>query len=568
MRAKQPTFNWIVILLAALSLGCGLLPLGSEPEPTTAPAVANEPTEEAAVEAQPTAEMETVEAGAGEEPPVAEMAEAEKPLDREAALLKLRDTMRMVKSATILIETDASLTDIDGTVYAQSGSGSGFIIDESGLAVTNNHVVTGGRSWKVYVGGERKARNARVLGVSECSDLAVIDIEGDGYPALEWYEGDIYTGLPVYAAGYPLGDPEFTLTSGIISKEKAFGQTNWASVEGVIEHDATINPGSSGGPLVTQDGQVIAVNYANFDLNQQGVSIQYRAIARDQAREIIEQLREGQDSQAIGINGQAFVDDNGEYSGIWVKSVQSGSVADKARIEGGDLIMSLEDRELAQEGTMREYCDTLRSHDPGDALDVEVVRLATGEILEGQLNGRELAVVDSDSAIAEASTDTRPTSSESTPEANADDEPTPTSPPPTATAAPQTGGGGGLGAFTLWGNNFWGTLGGGSEQWYTFNSNQETEATLIAFVQNTDQIEIIVYIGNAIPVWPPKDANQVPNVGIATKQGNRDSNDHTVEFVWQGPIQRDTKYYVRFINRGGATATYCVITRPDRYNCS
>ena len=566
MRAKKHALKWISILLVALSLGCGLLPFGSEPEATTAPEVTNEPTAGAEVEAKATDESETVEAVAVEEPLIEETSEDVKPLDREAALLKLRDTMRRVKSATILIETDASLTDIDGTVYAQSGTGSGFIIDQSGLAVTNNHVVTGGRSWKVYVGGESKALNARVVGVSECSDLAVIDIEGDGYPALEWYEGDIYAGLPVYAAGYPLGDPEFTLTSGIVSKQKAGGQTNWASVEGVIEHDATINPGSSGGPLVTEDGRVVAVNYANFDLNQQGVSIQYRAIARDEARTIIERLREGEDVQSIGINGQAFWNEEDSISGIWVKSVQSGSVADQARIEGGDLIMTLEDHTLATVGTMEEYCDTLRSHDPGDALDVEVIRLATGELLEGQLNGRELAVVDDDSDIAESSTDTRPTGSKSTPEAEAD-EPTPTPvTPPTATPPPPTGGG--LGAFTLWGSNFWGTLGSGGEQWYTFNSNQETEATLIAFVQNTDQIEIMVYLGNDIPVWPPKDANLVPNVGIATKQGNRDGNDNTVEFIWQGPIQRDTKYYVRFINRGGATATYCVITRPDRYDCS
>ncbi|MCB0210131.1 MAG: serine protease, partial [Anaerolineae bacterium] len=466
--------------------------------------------------------------------------------------------MRRVKSATIQIATDASLTDIDGTVYAQPGTGSGFIIDESGLAVTNNHVVTGGRSWKVYVGGDDRPLNARVVGVAECSDLAVIDIEGDGFPVLDWYEGDIYPGLSVYAAGYPLNDPEFTLTGGIISKQKAAGQTSWASVDGVIEHDATLNPGSAGGPLVTEDGQVVAVNYANFDLGQPGVSIQYRSIGHTEARAIVDHLREGEDMQSIGINGQAFLDEEEGISGIWVQSVQSGSAADEARIEGGDIIMTLEDRALAVDGTMAEYCDTLRSHDPDDALDIEVVRLATGEILEGQLNGRELKVVETDEDIAASSTATRPTAGAAKEEAAPTDEPTPTSPPPTATSAPQTGGGGGLGAFTLWGSNFWGTLGGGGEQWYTFNSNQETEATVIAFVQNADQIEIIVYLGNDIPVWPPKDANQVPNVGIATKQGNRDGNDKTAEFIWQGPIQRDTKYYVRFINRGGTTATYCV----------
>ncbi len=86
------------------------------------------------------------------------------------------------------------------------------------------------------------------MGVSECSDLAVIDIEGDGYPYLEWFDGQVAPGLDVYAAGFPLGDPEFTLTRGIISKERADGETDWASVDWVVEHDATINPGNSGGP--------------------------------------------------------------------------------------------------------------------------------------------------------------------------------------------------------------------------------------------------------------------------------------------------------------------------------
>lgn len=379
----------LLLLLVAINLACGLPSLGRDPEPAPAEETDEataEPTE-AVVEKSEPVEEEVIEVA---EPTPEEVIE----VVPTPAAPSLRDTMEMVKSATIQIETDASLTDIFGTVYAQSGSGTGFIIDESGIAVTNNHVVTGGRSWKVHVGGSTKALNAKVLGVSECSDLAVIDIEGSGFPTLEWYEGEIFTGLPIYAAGFPLGDPEFTLTRGIVSKEEANGQTSWASVEGVIEHDAVINPGNSGGPLVTEDGKVVAVNYANLDSQQQGYSILYFAIARDEARDIIARLREGEDFMAIGVNGQALLSDDGEFSGIWVQSVQSGSVADKARIEGGDIITSLEDRELATEGTMREYCDTLRSHDPEDTLNVEILRIAAGQFLEGQLNGRELEVIE------------------------------------------------------------------------------------------------------------------------------------------------------------------------------
>lgn len=381
MQHKFRTMKLLLLLFVAVSLACSSFMGGEEPVPETteAPDVATPvETEEVITTVAPTSE-----AGNGDSESAASSSSS-----------RLRDAMQRVKEATIQIETDASLTEIDGTVYSQSGTGTGFIIDKSGIAVTNNHVVTGGRSWKVHVGGEGKALTARVLGVSECSDLAVIKIDGnDEFPTLEWYEGEIFTGLPVYAAGFPLGDPEFTLTRGIVSKEEANGETSWASVAGVIEHDATINPGNSGGPLITEDGQVVAVNYANFDSQQQGHSILYYAIARDEARDIIDRLREEEDYLSIGVNGRAFVLDSG-YSGIWVQSVQSGSPADDARIQGGDIITTLEGRELATDGSMREYCDTLHSHKPDDTLDVQILRFSTGEILEGQLNGRELEVTD------------------------------------------------------------------------------------------------------------------------------------------------------------------------------
>src|SRR5574338_543036 len=104
-----------------------------------------------------------------------------------------------VKKATVQIEAQGSFVDPQmGQLYNTAGRGSGFIIDPSGIAVTNNHVVTGAALIKVWVGGETSPRNARILGVSECWDLAVIDIEGDGYPFLDFHDGSIDPGLEVY----------------------------------------------------------------------------------------------------------------------------------------------------------------------------------------------------------------------------------------------------------------------------------------------------------------------------------------------------------------------------------
>jgi serine protease Do len=294
-------------------------------------------------------------------------------------------SLEEVKTAVIQIEAEGTFVDPEvGTLYNAAGRGSGFIIDPSGIAVTNNHVVTGAALLQVWVGGESSPRNARILGVSECADLAVIDIEGDGYPYLEWYDGSVGVGLDVYAAGFPLGDPEYTLTRGIVSKARTSGETSWASVDDVIEHDATINPGNSGGPLLTSDGKIVAINYAGSDSTNQ-----YFAIAQAQALPVIEQLRQGNDFLSIGVNGTA-VNDGQSISGIWVSSVKSGSPADEAGVESGDIITSLENLILAVDGSMADYCDILRTHDADDKLAIEVLRFDTEEVLEGQLNGRAL----------------------------------------------------------------------------------------------------------------------------------------------------------------------------------
>jgi serine protease Do len=307
-----------------------------------------------------------------------------------------------VKSATIQIVAEGTLVMPGGTVPNANWSGSGFIIDPSGIAVTNNHVVTGAARMKVLVGGEDELRNARVLGVAECSDLAVIDIDGDGFPFMAWRDGSANVGLDVYAAGFPLGDPEFTLTRGIVSKARADGDRAWTSVDYVLEHDANIQPGNSGGPLVDKDGRVVGVNYSG---GFAALSSQYYAIAQAEAIPVIEQLRDGKDVYSLGLNGEAFVDAESGFSGIWVTSVTSGSVMDTAGVKPGDIISALEGISLGRGGTMGEYCDVLKSHDPDDTLAIEVIRFASGEILSGQLNGRELATASTFGSVSGGTSD-------------------------------------------------------------------------------------------------------------------------------------------------------------------
>jgi serine protease Do len=297
------------------------------------------------------------------------------------------NSLEDLQSAVIQIEASGTFEYPSGTAYNEAGRGSGFIIDPSGIAVTNNHVVTGAAILKVWVGGDQsQSYNAKVLGVSECSDLAVIDIDGDGFPYLQWHAGAIKVGLEVYAAGFPLGEPEFTLTKGIVSKEKADGNTSWASVDHVIMHDATINPGNSGGPLVDKDGKVVGINYAGNQVEQ------YFAIGADLAQAKVTQLKSG-NIDSLGLNGDAFILEDGSFSGIWVYSVKSGSPADKSGVKGGDILTKIESFVLATDATMKDYCDILQSHTGTDTLGVQVYRYMTDELLEGQVNGRSLAVI-------------------------------------------------------------------------------------------------------------------------------------------------------------------------------
>lgn len=289
------------------------------------------------------------------------------------------DSLEGVRGATVRIVAEGSFVDPEfGQQYNSAGSGSGFFVDPSGIAVTNNHVVTGAAFLQVYVEGEDEPRNARVLGVSECSDLAVIDVDGDGYPFLEWHEADVTVGTEIFAAGFPLGTDEYTLLDGIVSKENADGESDWSSVDSVIEHSADTLPGNSGGPIVTADGRVVAVNYAGDGAGQS------YGIGRSEAFKVLPRLMDGQDVTSVGINGLAVSD--GTLSGIWVSSVASGSSAALGGIKAGDIVTLIEGLIPATDGTMADYCDILRSHDLDDPLSVEVYRASEDAFLEGTLN--------------------------------------------------------------------------------------------------------------------------------------------------------------------------------------
>jgi len=361
--------NWRVlffplVVLLIVSMACG--PLSTKKNTPTPKKV--ETVEE--VEPSPEEETEVTEEG--------EVTEEE---SAGGAINSLADAQK----AVVRITTQGAYEYPDGK-FEEGFTGSGFLIDPTGIIVTNNHVVAGAALIDVYFSDDETPHRARLLGVSECSDVAVIKIDGEDLPYLEWYEGDVKLGMDVYSLGYPLGDPEYTQHQGTISKRSSKPALSKTDVSEAFEHDAIVNPGSSGGPLVTEDGKVVGINYASDKSTSQSWAITYKEV-----KSILEELKEGNDVLSLGINGETWLFEDGS-SGMWVYSVASGSVADRAGLKAGDFVMELEGIQLGKKGNMSEYCGILRSKGLDSTIAVKVYRLKTDEILEGQFNGRELTV--------------------------------------------------------------------------------------------------------------------------------------------------------------------------------
>jgi serine protease Do len=293
-------------------------------------------------------------------------------------------TAESLREATVRIETTGVFSTPEiGAEEVFAGSGSGFVIDQSGLIVTNNHVVAGAAIVKVFFDGRADPVPGRVVATSECSDLAVVDVDGDGYKTASWVESPAVTGTTVRAAGFADGQPQFTLTEGIVSRESVAGSTPWASIPSLMQHDAELRPGNSGGPLVNAAGAVVGVNVAASSKDR-------FAVPAAVARPVVERLEKGDDVDSIGLNAQAVLDKTTNESGVWVVSVQPGSPADKIGLTPGDVITRVKGLRVALDGTMADFCGVVRSAG-NDEIPIEVKR--GSEFFAGNVHGDGLQPV-------------------------------------------------------------------------------------------------------------------------------------------------------------------------------
>jgi S1-C subfamily serine protease len=274
-------------------------------------------------------------------------------------------------------------------------SGSGFVIDKSGRIVTNYHVVQDAKEVQVSFSGEDNV-DARVIGVDPSTDIAVLQIEAQARALVTLPLGDsdsVRVGDAVVAIGNPFG-LERSVTAGIVSAlQREITAPNGFAIDEVIQTDAAINHGNSGGPLLNADGQVIGVN-AQIETETGGnVGIGF-AIPINTVKEVVSQIiEEGKVEHAyMGIEMQTIDSDLTEQvrlpaeSGVLVSRVVPGSPADDAGLRGGsrNVVVDGESYTLGGDiiteidGEPVESAEEVRSvvsdKEPGDELEVEVRR--------------------------------------------------------------------------------------------------------------------------------------------------------------------------------------------------
>ena len=274
-----------------------------------------------------------------------------------------------------------------------SALGSGFIIDKSGIVITNNHVIKGADDIFVKVNGNKDYK-AKLLGADPLSDIAVLKIESkESFKPVSFGDSDkARIGDWVIAIGNPFGLGG-TVTSGIVSaRNRSIGLSRY---EDYIQTDASINQGNSGGPLFNLDGDVIGINTAI--LGQSGsIGIGF-AIPSNSAEKVIDQLiKFGETKRGwLGVRIQEVTKEIAEVEklkkpqGALVASVGINSPADKAGIKAGDIILNFDGKKI---DTMRTLPKVVASTEVGKSVELKIWRnkkLISKRLTLGRLESSE-----------------------------------------------------------------------------------------------------------------------------------------------------------------------------------
>ncbi len=274
--------------------------------------------------------------------------------------------------------------------YRQRSLGSGFIIDEEGFILTNNHVVEKTDEIKVILADDNEYE-AEIVGRDPKTDLALIkiDVDEDLEPLPFGDSDSLEVGDWVVAIGNPFGLGH-TVTAGIVSaKYRRIGMESYANF---IQTDASINPGNSGGPLLDTEGKVVGINSAIYSRTGGSIGIGF-AVPVNLAKDLLPQLKEGKVVRGwLGVMIQSITPELQEKLGLksqkgaLVADVTPGGPADKAGVQRGDVIVSFAGREVKE---MSELPMMVGSTPVGKVVELGVVRDGRKKILEVKIGKLE-----------------------------------------------------------------------------------------------------------------------------------------------------------------------------------
>ena len=272
-----------------------------------------------------------------------------------------------VKPSTVTISADTS---------RGVSLGTGVIITTDGEVVTNAHVIEGATEIRVRLAGETEPRRARLLAADQGNDLALLRLDGDGFSAATFADPDsIRIGDEVVAVGFALGlDGDPSVTLGIVSAlDRTLAQDD-VFLDGLIQTDASISSGNSGGPLVNAAGEVVGINTAVIRDNRviAAVNVSF-AISAGEAIPVIESLREAavEGPREEAYLGVALADRNDGGQGAVVTSVQEGTPAESVGVAAGDLVVAIDGS--STDGTTG-LIAAIRDREPGDSVTLTIVR--------------------------------------------------------------------------------------------------------------------------------------------------------------------------------------------------
>ena len=268
------------------------------------------------------------------------------------------------------------LEDPEPQAQPENSLGSGVIVSNQGLILTNNHVIATADSIEVALSDGRKM-SATVVGTDPDSDLALIKVDANDLPAITFASSDaLNVGDVVLAIGNPFGVGQ-TVTQGIVS---ALGRSHLGIniYENFIQTDASINPGNSGGALINTEGNLVGINSAIYSRSGGSMGIGF-AIPTTLARQVMEQIAaQGNVTRGwIGIEAQDITPELAESfrlnkaQGALIAGVLKHSPADRAGLRAGDILVAIEGKPVTDSGSMLNLIAALQ---PNQKATMQIVR--------------------------------------------------------------------------------------------------------------------------------------------------------------------------------------------------